>query len=59
MLRYLLVFSILLVLGIVACAAANAANAPPVGQIAFAVSLGLFVAALAGGVGGRSLPRSE
>lgn len=50
MFRYILVFSILFVLGVVACAAVIAADAPAVGQVAFAVSLGLFVAALAGGV---------
>ena len=47
MLRYVLVFSILFVLGFAACAAASAADAPAVGQVAFGVSLGLFVAALA------------
>lgn len=50
MLRYILVFFILVALGVVACVAASAADAPAVGQVAFAVSLGLFVAALAGGV---------
>ena len=50
MLRYILVFFTLVVLGVVACVAASAADAPAVGQVAFAVSLGLFVAALAGGV---------
>lgn len=50
MLRYILVFSILVVLGAAAFAAANAADAPAVGQVAFAVSLALFIAALAGGV---------
>ena len=50
MLRYILVFFILVALGVVACVAANAADAPAVGQVAFAVSLGLFVASLAGGV---------
>jgi hypothetical protein len=50
MLRYFLVFSILFVLGFVACAAVIAADAPAVGQVVFAVSLGLFVAALAGGI---------
>jgi hypothetical protein len=50
MFRYILVFSILLVLGFVACAAVFAADAPAVGQVAFAVSLGLFLAALAGGI---------
>jgi hypothetical protein len=57
MFRYFLVFSILFVLGIAACAAASAANAPPMGQVAFGVSLGLFVAALAGGVTGQPAPR--
>lgn len=50
MLRYISVFSILFALGVVACVAASAADAPAVGQVVFAVSLGLFVAALAGGV---------
>lgn len=50
MLRYILVFFTLGVLGVVACVAASAADAPAVGQVAFAVSLGLFVAALVGGV---------
>jgi uncharacterized membrane protein YtjA (UPF0391 family) len=50
MLRYILVFSILSLLGVVACVVASAADAPAIGQVAFAVSLGLFVAALAGGV---------
>ena len=50
MLRYIFTFSFVLLLGIVACAAAIAADAPPFGQIAFAVALGLFVAALAGSV---------
>ena len=50
MLRYILVFSILFMLGVAACLAASAADAPAVGQVAFGVSLGLFVAALAGGV---------
>ncbi len=57
MLRYVLVFAILFGLGVVACAAASAADAPAVGQVAFAVSLGLFVAALAGGVMG--IPRNR
>jgi hypothetical protein len=50
MLRYVLVFSILFLLGVAACVAASAADAPAVGQVAFGVSLGLFVAALAGGI---------
>jgi len=50
MLRYIFVFFTLVVLGVMACVAASAADAPAVGQVAFAVSLGLFVAALAGGV---------
>jgi hypothetical protein len=57
MLRYLLVFSLLLLLGVAAGAAASAADAPPVGQIAFLVCLGLFAAALTGGVVGRRLRR--
>jgi len=52
MLRYILVFFTLAGLGVVACVAASAVDAPPVGQVAFAVSLALFVAALAGGVTG-------
>ncbi|HTS22173.1 MAG TPA: hypothetical protein VMN79_10215 [Casimicrobiaceae bacterium] len=50
MLRYIFVFSILFALGIGACAAASASQAPVAGQVAFAVALGLFVATLAGGV---------
>jgi hypothetical protein len=50
MLRYILVFSILFLLGVAACMAASAADAPAVGQVAFGVSLALFVAALAGGI---------
>ena len=50
MIRYILVFSVLVALGGAACAAVSVANAPAAGQIAFDVSLGLFVAALAGGV---------
>jgi predicted MFS family arabinose efflux permease len=50
MLRYLLTFSFVFLLGIVACAAAIAADAPAFGQVVFAVALGLFVAALAGSV---------
>ena len=50
MLRYILAFSLLFLLGGVACAAAMAASAPAFGQIAFLVCLGLFVAALADGV---------
>src|ERR1051325_9887280 len=50
MLCYIFVFFTLVVLGVMACVAASAADAPAVGQVAFAVSLGLFVAALAGGV---------
>jgi len=50
MIRYILVFSVLLTLGAAACAAVSVADAPAAGQIAFDVSLGLFVAALAGGV---------
>jgi hypothetical protein len=59
MLRYLFTFSFVLLLGIVACAAAIAADAPAFGQIAFAVALGLFVAALAGGVTDRRPRRSK
>jgi len=50
MLRYILAFAFLAVLGIGAAAASIAAGTPTVGQIAFVVCLGLFVAALAGGV---------
>jgi Flp pilus assembly protein protease CpaA len=59
MLRYLLVFSFLLLLGVAASAAASAADAPAVGQIAFLVCLGLFAAALAGGVADRRLHRPK
>ena len=59
MLRYIFTFSFVLLLGIVACAAAIAADAPAFGQIAFAVALGLFVAALAGGVMDRRPRRSK
>jgi len=50
MFRYILAFSLLFLLGGVACAAAMAASAPALGQIAFLVCLALFVAALADGV---------
>jgi hypothetical protein len=50
MLRYILVFAFLAVLGTAACAAAIASGTPTFGQIAFVVCLGLFVATLAGGV---------
>jgi len=50
MLRYIFVFAIVFVLGTVAFVAASVADAPAVGRVAFAVSFGLFVAALAGGV---------
>ena len=50
MFRYILAFSLLFLLGGVACAAAMATSAPAFGQIAFLVCLGLFVAALADGV---------
>lgn len=50
MLRYILTFAFLAVLGTAASAAAIAAGTPTFGQIAFVVCLGLFVAALAGGV---------
>jgi uncharacterized membrane protein YtjA (UPF0391 family) len=50
MFRYILVFSVLSLLAVVACVVASAADAPAGGQVVFAVSLGLFVAALAGGV---------
>lgn len=59
MLRYILVFSILFLLGVVACAAASAADAPAFGLVAFAVWLGLFVAALAGGVTPRPAGRHK
>ena len=59
MLRYVLVFSILFLLGIVGCYAASAADAPAVGQVAFAVWLGLFVAAVAGGVKSTPPERSK
>jgi hypothetical protein len=59
MLRYILVFSILFLLGVVACAAATAADAPAFGLVAFAVWLGLFVAALAGGVTPRPAERHK
>jgi hypothetical protein len=58
-LRYILVFSILLLLGIGASAAASAAEAPAVGHIAFLVCLGLFAAALASGVADRRLHRPK
>jgi hypothetical protein len=50
MLRYILAFAFLAMLGTAAFAAAIAAGTPTFGQIAFVVCLGLFVAALAGGV---------
>ena len=50
MLRYILAFAFLAVIGIGAAAAAVASGTPTFGQIAFVVCLGLFVAALAGGV---------
>jgi hypothetical protein len=50
MLRYILAFVFLAVLSVGACAAAIASGTPTFGQIAFVVCLGLFVAALAGGV---------
>ena len=59
MLRYVLVFSLFLLLLIAAGAAASAAEAPAVGQIAFIVCLGLFAAALAGGVADRRLRRPK
>jgi hypothetical protein len=59
MLRYILVFSILFLLGVVACAAATAADAPAFGLVAFAVWLGLFLAALAGGVTLRPAERHK
>jgi len=59
MIRYILVFSVLLMLGVAAGAAVSAADAPAAGQIAFDISLGLFVAALAGGVTARPVPRRK
>ena len=56
MLRYVLVFLPLFLLGGVACAAAVAAASPTVAEFVFLVCLGLFVAALADGV---SEPGSE
>jgi uncharacterized membrane protein YtjA (UPF0391 family) len=50
MLRYVLVFLPLFLLGGVACVAAVAAGSPAVAEIIFLVCLGLFVAALADGV---------
>lgn len=59
MLRYVLVFSLFLLLGVAAGAAASAADAPAVGQLAYLVCLGLFGVALAGGVAGQHLHRSK
>ena len=59
MFRYIFTFSFVLLLGIVACAAAIAADAPAFGQIAFALALGLFVAALAGSIPDRRPRRSK
>jgi peptidoglycan/LPS O-acetylase OafA/YrhL len=59
MLRYILAFSFLFLLGGVACAAAIAADAPTLGRVAFLVCLGLFAAALAGGVAERRSRRPE
>ena len=59
MLRYLIVFSLLVLLGVAAGAAASAADAPAAGQIAFLVCLGLFAAALASGVAERRLHRQR
>jgi uncharacterized membrane protein YtjA (UPF0391 family) len=53
MLRYIVAFILLFLLGGVASAAAIATGAPPSAQIAFLVCLGLFVAALADGVAQR------
>jgi hypothetical protein len=53
--RYIFAFSFLFLPWIAACAAAIAAGAPAFGQIAFVVCMGLFVAALAGGVAERRL----
>src|SRR2546427_12104162 len=59
MVRYIVAFSLLFLLGGVACAAAMAASAPAFGQIAFLVCLGLFVAALADGVVERQSSRHK
>ena len=59
MFRYILAFSLLFLLGGVACAAAMAASAPALGQIAFLVCLALFVAALADGVVERRSSRHK
>jgi uncharacterized membrane protein YtjA (UPF0391 family) len=53
MVRYILAFLLLFLLGGVASAAAIATGAPPSAQVAFLVCLGLFVAALADGVAER------
>ena len=59
MLRYVLVLSLFLLLGVAAGAAASAADAPAAGQVAFLVCLGLFGVALAGGVANRRLHRPK
>jgi len=59
MLRYVLVLSLFLPLGVAAGAAASAADAPAVGQVAFLVCLGLFGVALAGGVVDRRMHRPK
>jgi hypothetical protein len=59
MLRYVLVLSLFLLLGVAAGAAASAADAPAVGQAAFFVCLGLFGVALAGGVADRRMLRPK
>ncbi|TMG85883.1 MAG: DUF1328 domain-containing protein [Betaproteobacteria bacterium] len=59
MFRYILAFSFLAVLAAVACAAVIAADAPAVGQIAFIVWLGLFVASLISGVTDRPRQRAK
>jgi len=53
MVRYIVAFTLLFLLGGVASAAAIATGAPSSAQIAFLVCFGLFVAALADGVAER------
>ena len=59
MFRYILAFSLLLLLGIGACGAAIAADVPAFGQVAFVVCVALFAAALANGVADRRSSRVE
>jgi hypothetical protein len=59
MLRYVLVFLPLFLLGGVACVAVVAAVLPTTSEIVFLICLGLFAAALADGVSEPGSERAE